>query len=478
MACRTKKAPTTAEELLGECEIEAGELTGMLEELKGFSQPYLKLLPDKRLYARGEDFLRGLLSDLERKSIEPIAERQGQYRRPLQYFIGESDWDHRPLLDRLCKDVVKDLGEDNGVLVIDPSGFPKKGKDSVGVTRQWCGRLGKKENCQLGVFLSYVSNKGHALVDERLYMPRDWGRDKARRSKCRVPRGVRFKTAPGLALDMLKERREELPHRWVVADAEFGRGFVFRQELQRMGERYLLEIACNRTVRDINALPEPRTGEKRGGPRKAPFVQVRRWMAGLEDHDWKKINIRDGTKAPLIVWAVRARVQTMDEKHPSKTVQWLMVIKTDDKNPEYRYYFSNAEEDVSLEEMVHAASARQWIEDCFQRAKGKVGLDHYEVRSWMGWHHHMTLSMLALYFLVLEQRRLSQNTPAVSVQQAAEALGEILRDPEINVKELALMITNRLRRNEQVRIHQWKKFGRLPSSWTIARSSHVPLFAQ
>ena len=155
-----------------------------------------------------------------------------------------------------------------------------------------------------------------------------------------------------------------------------------------------------------------------------------------------------------------------------------MVIKTDDKIPEYRYYFSNAEEDVSLEEMVHAASARQWIEDCFQRAKGKVGLDHYEVRSWMGWHHHMTLSLLALYFLVLEQRRLSQNTPAVSVQQAAEAMGEILRNPEIDVKELALMITDRLRRNEQVRIHQWKKFGRLPSSWTVARSSHVPLFAQ
>jgi len=476
MVCRAKDAPTTAEELLGDCDVEAEDLMEMLAGLKEFSRPYLKLLPDKRLYGRGEDFLRGLLSDLERKSIEPIAERLGQYRRPLQYFIGESDWDHRPLLDRLCEDVVKDLGEENGVLVIDPSAFPKKGKDSVGVARQWCGRLGKKENCQLGVFLSYVSNKGHALVDERLYMPRDWGRDKARRSKCRVPRRVRFKTAPGLALDMLKERRGELPHRWVVADAEFGRGFAFRGELQRMGERYLVEVSRSRTVRDINAPPAP-TG-KRGAPRKAPFVQVHRRTAGLKDHDWEKIYIRDGTKAPLSVWASRARVQTMDEKHPSKILQWLMVIKTDDKIPEYRYYFSNAEEDVSLEEMVHAASARQWIEDCFQRAKGKVGLDHYEVRSWMGWHHHMTLSLLALYFLVLEQRRLSQNTPAVSVQQTAEAMGEILRNPGIDVKELALMITDRLRRNEQVRIHQWKKFGRLPSSWTVARSSHVPLFAQ
>ncbi len=230
MACRIQNASAATKELLDECEIEAGELTGMLKELKEFSRPYLKLLPDKRLHERGEDFLRGLLSDLERKSVEPIAERLGQYRRPLQYFIGESDWDHKLMLDLLCRQVVEDLGEENGVLVIDPSTFPKKGKDSVGVTRQWCGRLGKKENCQLGVFLGYVSNKGHALVDERLYMPRDWGRDKdkARRKKCRVPPGLRFKTAAGLALDMLGERCHALPHRWIVADDEFGRGFLFR----------------------------------------------------------------------------------------------------------------------------------------------------------------------------------------------------------------------------------------------------------
>lgn len=303
MARRTKNGPVTAEDLLGDCEIAAEDLVEMLEGLKEFSRPYLKLLPDKRLYARGENFLSGLLSDLKRKSVEPIAERLGQYRRPLQYFIGESGWDHKPMLDLLCQEVAKDLGEDNGVLVVDPSAFPKKGRDSVGVTRQWCGRLGKKENCQLGVFLGYVSNKGHALVDERLYMPHDWERDKARRIKCCVPKGVRFKTAPGLALDMLKERRTALPHRWVVGDDEFGRGFAFREELRRMGERYLLEIPCSRAVRDINAPPEP-TG-KRGAPRKAPFVQARRWMAGLKDQNWKKIHIRDGTKAPLIVWAVR-----------------------------------------------------------------------------------------------------------------------------------------------------------------------------
>lgn len=477
MARRANDGSSTTEDLLNECDIAPENLMEMLEGLKEFSRPYMRLLPDKRLFERGEDYLHGLLSDLERKSVEPIAERLGQYRRPLQYFIGESDWDHKPLLDRLCEDAAKELGEDGGVLVFDPSSFPKKGRDSVGVARQWCGRLGKKENCQLGVYLGYVSNKGHALVDERLYLPRDWGRDKARRIKCRVPRGIRFKTVPVLALDILKQRRETLPHRWVVADAEFGRGFRFRHELQRMGERYLIEIRSNHTIRDINAKPAPRTG-KRGTPKKVPFVQVRRWMAERLNQDWEKIHIRDGAKAPLVVWAARTRVHTKDEKKVSKKAQWLLVMKTDEKHPEYRYYLSNSEEEISLTEMVHAASARQWIEDCFQRAKGKVGLDHYEVRSWMGWHHHMTLGMLATYFLVQKQSQLSRNTPAITVQQTAEAMAEILRNPNIDVGELALRIANRLRRNEQTRIYHWKKFGRPPSSWSVVRLSHVPVFAQ
>ena len=153
-------------------------------------------------------------------------------------------------------------------------------------------------------------------------------------------------------------------------------------------------------------------------------------------------------------------------------------MKTEGRNPEVRYCLSNAEEDVTLREMVHAASARHWIEDCFERAKGKVGLDHYELRSWAGWHHHMALCLLALYFLVLEQRRLSHSTPAITLQQSAEALGEILRNPDINVHALALKITHRLHRTEQTRIDHWKKFNKLPPPWTMVRSNFVPNFAQ
>jgi SRSO17 transposase len=463
--------------LLRECEVIPEDLEMSVDRLKEFTEPYLALMPRSETRQHADDFLEGLLADLERKSTEPIAERLGQDRRPLQYFIGASPWEHEGILNHLNQEVAQNLGEPNGVFVIDPSAFPKKGEDSVGVARQWCGRLGKTENCQLGVFLGYVSNRGHTLVDERLYLPKAWSRDKARRNKCHVPKSVRFKTAQTLALDMLRERRAIFPHRWVVADDEFGRGYKFREGLHRMGERYLLECPSNLSVRPVlGRPPRRRPGRERAG--KASFVQARIWAKKLSSNAWEKVYVRDTTQGPLNVWAARVRVQTKDKRRCSKRVHWLLVIRTDEKVPEYRYYLSNAEEEVTLQEMGHTASARQWIEDCFERAKGKVGLDHYEVRSWIGWHHHMTLCLLALYFLVLEQRRLNARTPAMTLQQSADAIGELLRNPDIDLHSLAHKITHRLCRNEQSRIDHWKKFNRLPPSWIIARATHVPYYAQ
>ena len=474
-----KRAGENAEQaLLRDCEVVPEELAMSLERLKEFTKPYLEWMPRMEMRKHGEKFLEGLLSDLERKSVEPITEWLGQYRRPLQYFIGASPWDHRPILAQLVEEVAQELGEPNGVLVIDPSTFPKKGKDSVGVARQWCGRLGKMESCQKGVFLGYVTNLGHTLVAERLYLPKEWTRDKARKDQCGIPKGVRFKTAQKLSLDLLEECREKLPHRWVVADDEFGRPFAFREALEEMGERYLLEIPSNLLVRVIRKKVDQKIGSAGKGRKKTPYTRVDVWKKGLAKADWKKIRIREGTKGPLTVWAARVRVRTKYRGLRSKKMQWLMVLKTEGRNPEYRYYLSNAEEDVRLDEMVHAANARHWVEDCFERAKGEVGLDHYEVRSWRGWHHHITLSLLALYFLVLEQRRLNQSTPALTLQQSSEAIGEILRNPGVDLHVLALKITRRLRRIEQSRIDHWKKFQMLPPPWAVTRSNHVSYFTQ
>ena len=282
-----KRAGEKAEKgLLRDCEVVSEELEMSLERLKGFTKPYLELMPRVEMQKHGEDFLEGLLSDLERKSVEPIAERLGQYRRPLQYFIGESPWDHRPLLARLVEKVAQELGEPNGVLVIDPSTFPKKGEDSVGVARQWCGRLGKIESCQKGVFLGYVTNLGHTLVNERLYLPKEWTGDKTRKEKCGVPKEEsRFKTSQKLALDLLEECREKLPHQWVVADDEFGRGYFFRRELEHMDERYLLDIPSNLLVRVIRKKADQKIGAAGQGRKKTSYTRADTWKNGLAGAD-------------------------------------------------------------------------------------------------------------------------------------------------------------------------------------------------
>lgn len=450
------------EELLAACRAIPSELEECLDRLKEFTVPYGRLLPRRELRSHGEDFIRGLLSDLERKSTEPIAERAGKFRRGMQRFIGESAWDHEPLLDELNRQVATKIGSRDAALVFDGSGFPKKGYASVGVARQWCGRLGKVDNCQVGVFLGYVSATGHTLVDERLYLPEDWAKDKDRREMCHVPKAVKFKTAHELSLEMLERRGSTLPHAWILGDDEFGRVTWFRDRLNGMGERYLLDIPGQVSVCD--AEDPARTGGL-GQPRKAAYIQAERWKDLVGEGEWTRVHVRDGIKGPVTVWATRARVRTKMERKRREAVEWLLVTRTDSATPEYRYYLSNATVDVGIEEMVRAVHGRFWIEDCFERAKGRAGMDHYEVRSWGGWHHHMTLSLLALWFLVLERRRLSDSTPAITVQQSAEAIGELLRDPTTSVRSLATKITGRLERNERARIDHWRKHKRLPPPW-------------
>lgn len=189
----------------------------------------------------------------------------------MQYFLGESQWDHQPLLVELATQVGRDLGRADGVIVFDPSGFPKKGKESVGVQRQWCGRLGKIENCQVGVYMAYVSAEEQALVNTRLYLPREWAKDKARRKKCHVPREVKFQTRHALCLEMLDEVGSLLPHGWIAGDDEMGRSSGFRKELRSRNERYLLAVPSNTLVRDLEVEVPESAGP--GGPRKAMWMR-------------------------------------------------------------------------------------------------------------------------------------------------------------------------------------------------------------
>jgi SRSO17 transposase len=302
------------------------------------------------------------------------------------------------------------LADPEAILVLDPSGFPKSGTESCGVARQWCGRLGKPDNCQLGIFLIYAAPGGYAPLDRRLYLPRDWAADAQRREKSHVPEGVKFQEAWRIAADLLERSRTGLPHAWVTGDDELGRPAQFRGWLRRHGERYILDVPCNTSVRDLECRRPRRRRAGRGRKREVPFCRAATWAARQPETRWVRLTIGEGERGPLQVDALTVRVRTKEDRRIGPEER-LVVMRTVEDEPRTHYALSNAGPEVSLSELVRVRFTRHRVEEAFEAGKGEAGLDHYEVRSWVGWHHHMTLSLLALWFLILERRRLGGENP-------------------------------------------------------------------
>jgi SRSO17 transposase len=392
------------EAMLVEAQVDAEIVEGVPARLTEFVEPFTRSILQAKQRQRAVDFIGGLMSDVERKNAESIAYRHDQERKEMQYFLGESRWDHQPLLVELATQVGQELGQPDGVIVFDPSGFPKKGTESVGVQRQWCGRLGKIENCQVGVYLGYVSAVEHALVNMRLYLPREWATDKARRNKCHVPREVRFQTRHELCLDMLDEVGHLLPHGWIAGDDEMGRSSSFRSELRSRHERYLLAVPANTLIRDLE-LEVPQSAGP-GRTRKAPFVRADKWRQSLPESAWTTIEVRDGEKGPLVVEVTTCRVQAKADAKRVGPEELLVIIRSRDEAGamKHDYYLSNAESKTPRRELARVAKAEHRIEECLQRGKSECGLADYEVRSWGGWYHHQALSLIAAWFLNCELR--------------------------------------------------------------------------
>jgi SRSO17 transposase len=391
-------------ELLDDAEVRPGLLRGVAARLDEFVRPFAASLGSDARRRNATRYVQGLLSDLGAKNVEAIAYLHDRERQGLQKFIGQADWDHAPLMAELARQVGAELGETDGVLVFDPSAFPKKGTESVGVQRQWCGRLGKLENCQVGVYLAYVSRREHALVDVRLYLPQEWARSRKRMRAAGVPRGVRFRTRHQLILDMLDERGGRLPHAWVSGDGELGRSSWLRQQLRGRGEAYLLSVPPNTSVRDL-AAEVPYAGC--GRYPKAPFTRVDRWAAGLPAAAWQTVEVRDADKGPLVVQVARGLVQALTERRPSDTAELAVAVR--ERQPDgtwkHDYLLSNAPLVTPRAEFARVFKARHRVEECLKRAKGEAGLADYQVRRWAGWHHHQALSLIAAWFLTRETRR-------------------------------------------------------------------------
>lgn len=392
------------EELMADCQVSPAVFRGMMERLEKFAEPFVACLrrPEQRQHAR--TYFQGLLSDVEKKNAESIAYRHDQDRQGLQTFLGTAPWDHKPLREELTKQVGEELGEADGVIMFDPSAFPKKGSHSVGVARQWCGRLGKLDNCQVGVFMGYASRTEQALVDMRLYFPKQWAQDRKRRKDCGVPKRVRYQTRHQLALEMLEEKGHLLPHAWITGDDEMGRPAWFRRDLSSRGEQYLLAVSSNTTVRDLEAEAAPYGGQ--GRKPKRHFEQVKTLCRSLPARAWTRVEVRDGEKEPLVVEIVKRRVAgKLDRKVGPEETLVIIRILDEEGVVKHDYYLSNASGDTPLRQFARVANAAHRIEECIKRGKSQAGMADYQVRTWLGWHHHITLSLIATWFLVREARR-------------------------------------------------------------------------
>lgn len=389
------------EQLMAEAEVKPEALEGVLNRLKDFVKPFAASLNHPAQCEHLREYVTGLVSNVKRKNIETIAYLHEHDRQPLQKFIGQNPWDWEPISDELARQIGASLGQADGVLVIDPSGVIKQGKASVGVARQWCGRAGKVDNCQVGVYLGYVSDEEHALVDTRLYLPKEWTKDKKRCRQAGIPQDIRFRTRHEMALEMLQRHRAVLPHAWVTGDDEMGRSTGFRDALRAMNERYLLAVPSNTLVRDLDATPPSYCGI--GKRPKVPFQRADKWMQPVTN--WIRVNVRPGEKGPLVVEAVKVRVQTKRGRRNGPEETLVIFRERQGTTFKHDYCLSNAPFDTPLREFARVLNAEHRIEECLRRAKGESGLAQYQVRTWKGWHHHQTLTLIATWFLTQEKRR-------------------------------------------------------------------------
>jgi len=395
--------------------ISARDVTMSADELLAFHHQFQSMFKRREQRDWSLLYLCGQLSNLERKTIEPIVlaliGANPNAIRGMQQFIGQGEWNHAPLMSHAQSLVSSWLGEDDGVVIVDGSGFPKEGRHSAGVTRQYCGHLGKIANCQEGVFLVYASRRGYVFIDERLYVPEEWFSDASRErwKACGIPETLAFRTEPELGLEMITAvvQRGVLPFRWVTCDESYGKIPAFLDGIAALDKWYLAEVPADTRVWLRTPPIEPPGCGPLGRPRTHPRVkrsaprplEMRALMIQLPQAAWQRRIIQEGSKGPLMVELAFVRVIPVREQLPGPRI-WAIFRRTLGSQPETKFYLSNAPVDCPPAELTRLTGMRWPVETALEEAKGEVGMDHYETRTWQGWHHHMLHSFLAHLFLM------------------------------------------------------------------------------
>ena len=413
------------------------DVEGLIDELKNYHSLYCSLFQRQEQRHWSLKYMEGQLLAVERKSIEPMAiHLNGGNIQAMQQYISDSPWDDEPILKVHQQEVFKTLGEPDGILILDGSDFPKQGQHSVGVSYQHCGALGKTANCQAGVFLGYSSQRGHTLLDRRLFLPEKWfsAEFTELRDKCEVPEDLSFQTKTELGWSMLAPllEQERLPFQWITMDEGFGRATHLLDKIDSKNKYYFAEIPCDTRVwlrRPKTVLPKR---QSKGGrpatklrlsPDSPASKRVDEVAITLTGSRWRHAIIQQGSKGPLEVEVAVLRVVTSRANLPARD-EWLVVRRKSANQPisGWKFYRCNAPADTDWKTLAGLTAGRWPIETTFEEAKGQLGMDNYEVRNWRGWHHHMTMTLLSHHFLVRLRVKMGNDAPALTIAQVRKLL--------------------------------------------------------
>jgi SRSO17 transposase len=380
------------------------ELEKWAEDLEAFQARFAPLFARSEPREQAAKYLRGLLGSVERKNNWQLAEAMGDTRPDkMQRLLYNVKWDADSARDELQDFVTEVFGDEDGIGVVDETGFLKKGTKSVGVKRQYSGTAGKVENCQIGTFLAYVSSRGFTFLDRRLYLPQEWCVDTERRAEAKVPHEVEFRTKPQQAAEMLQHAWEAgVPMRWVTGDEVYGDAPALRDLVTQTGRWYVLAVSSNTPVwTERPEVEEPMPGPKgrhRTKPRLAkgaePASPVAAVLASWPASQWQSLTVAQGEKGPITYDWGMARVVESRKGLPGPDA-WLLARRSQTDPTDIAYYLSNTPEEISMLKLAQVASTRYRVEQGIEEAKGETGLDEYEVRHWHSWHRHITLSMMA-----------------------------------------------------------------------------------
>jgi SRSO17 transposase len=413
------------------------EVRAAAGELVHLHDRFAPLFGRKEARAQSLIYLRGLLLAPGRKSAEPMALTFGQpddegisqnQVLALQRFLTKSPWQAQAVQREIQAVFAQELVPSTTawsigtVGVLDDSGFVKKGTHSAGVQRQYCGRVGKKENCQVGVFLVGVTPAGTALLDHQLYLPKTWAQDRKRRRRAGVPKDVVFHSKPEIGVALLRRARQHglVSLDWVTADEHYGQKGAFLDELEAMRQRYVVEVPANTTVWAVDPQTQVPPHEGRRGPTATlpPRDRVRQHVRSvralaqdLPPGAWQVLQLRPGAKGPLAFAFARVRVWAVRHRKPGPAC-WLLLRRSLEADAEVKYYLVNAAEDEPLETMALVTGTRYRVEEYLEEGKSYLGMAQYEARAWSSWHHHMSLVALAHLFVTLTRLRLKKKLPS------------------------------------------------------------------